>query len=196
MIDEKSYQILCQKVADQDNSCIPVLYDHYGSALYGVIYRMVNNQEIASELLQDTFVKIWQKGNQYDSDKGRLYTWMMKIAKNGALNHLSSKSHQQSKKIQSDDNLVYLHDTRGLDKKIESLDVVESLDKLDQKYKSIMKLIYLNGYTQQEISDEFDIPLGTVKSRVKIALRELKKIYEFKMTKVVIYFLILNSIVI
>ncbi len=193
MLDELSYKSLCQQVMDHDPQCIHMLYDNYGGALYGVIYRIVNDESVSVELLQDVFVKIWNKGSQFDSEKGRLYTWMMRIARNTALNYMASKAHKKKDLIQSDSNLVYLTDTGGFNTQVDSMDILEVMKRLDDKYQSIVKLIYLEGYTQKEVSDQLRIPIGTVKSRVRIALREMRKIYEFRLTRVVSLLLIFLS---
>lgn len=196
MLTDEKYQLLCQQVRNRDTSCIEELYDIYGNALYGVIIRIVKSEQIASEILQDTFMKVWQRGQSYDPKLGRLYTWMMRIARNGAINYLQSKASKKAKNIQSDNNLVYLSDENRSAKMIEIFDMRGAVQKLDPKYQSVIDLIYFQGYTQKEASDELAIPLGTVKSRVKISLRELKNIFEFRMsslTGIVILILTLSA---
>jgi len=173
------YKRLCRQLQQRQESCIGQLYDAYGGALYGVIFRIVGDEGAAVELLQDTFTKVWDKGHTYDPLQGRLYTWMMRIARNAALNHVQSKSVRNRKKIQGDDNLVYLDDQSRGANKMEACDLKGAVSGLETKYQQVIELIYYQGYTHQEVSDELDLPLGTVKSRIKIALRELKKVYEY-----------------
>ena len=70
---------------------IEILYDNYSAALYGVIHRIIQNDEIAEDVLQETFLKIWNNFGQYDSVKGRLFSWMINIARNGAIDKIRSK---------------------------------------------------------------------------------------------------------
>lgn len=185
MLTEEKYQRLCHQVRTNDSTCIEELYDLYADALYGIIIRIVKTDEVANELLQDTFMKVWQRGQSYDPKLGRLYTWMMRIARNGAINHINSKSSRQAKNIQSDDNLVYLSDNYQSVKKLENFDMKGAVNRLELKYRSIVDLIYFQGYTQKEVSDQLNLPLGTVKSRIKIALRELKKFCDYRMSSAV-----------
>ena len=181
MLSEQAYQRICIQLRARDQACIPLIYDHYGNALYGIIYRIVGREEDAAEILQDTFVKIWENGASYDSEKGRLFTWMVTIARNLAINRRNSRGFRQQTDVQTEEKLVYLSDkARGTVP--ETLDVKGMLQKIDEKYRTVISLLYLQGYTQREVSDRLKIPLGTVKSRVKIGLRELKKWYDFDTT--------------
>jgi RNA polymerase sigma-70 factor (ECF subfamily) len=181
MLSEQAYQRICNQLRARDQACIPLIYDHYGNALYGIIYRIVGREEDAAEILQDTFVKIWENGASYDSEKGRLFTWMVTIARNLAINRRNSRGFRQQTDVQTEEKLVYLSDkARGTVP--ETLDVKGMLQKIDEKYRTVISLLYLQGYTQREVSDRLKIPLGTVKSRVKIGLRELKKWYDFDTT--------------
>ncbi len=181
MISKQAYQRICDQLQARDQACIPLIYDHYGDALYGIIYRIVGREEDAAEVLQDTFVKIWKNGATYDPERGRLFTWMINIARNLAINQRNSKSFRQQTNIQTDEKLVYLSD-KSRETVPETLDVKGMLQKIDEKYRTVISLLYLQGYTQQEVSDRLQIPLGTVKSRVKIGLRELRKWYDFDTT--------------
>ncbi|MEM6394738.1 MAG: RNA polymerase sigma factor [Bacteroidota bacterium] len=181
MLSKLAYQRICDQLQARDQRCIPLIYDHYGDALYGIIYRIVGREEDAAEVLQDTFVKIWKNGATYDPEKGRLFTWMVNIARNLAINKRNSKGYRQQTDIQTDEKLVYIPD-ESRETVPEALDVNGMLQKIDEKYRTVISLLYLQGYTQQEVSDHLRIPLGTVKSRVKIGLRELRKWYDFDTT--------------
>ncbi|MEO0627450.1 MAG: sigma-70 family RNA polymerase sigma factor [Bacteroidota bacterium] len=181
MLSKQAYQRICDQLQARDQACIPLIYDNYGDALYGIIYRIVGREEDAAEILQDTFVKIWKNGATYDPERGRLFTWMVNIARNLAINRRNSKGFRQQTDVQTDEKLVYLSDeSRGTVP--ETVDVKGMLQKIDKKYQTVISLLYLQGYTQQEVSDRLQIPLGTVKSRVKIGLRELRKWYDFDTT--------------
>lgn len=193
MLDEKKYREICRRLAQRDPQCISDIYDAYADALYGVIFRIVKDEGIAADILQETFTKIWEKGNTYNPRVGRLFTWMMRIARNNSLNYLSSKQAKKSQKIQSDENLVYLNDASRSAAQIESFDVKGVLLQLENKYSKVIQLIYFEGYTQQEVSDHLNLPLGTVKSRVKIGLRELKKIYEYRFSNILVSSILLIS---
>lgn len=175
-----------------DHTSYGKVYDAYSGALYGVILRMVRDESVASELLQDAFLKIWINRERYDPGKGRLYTWMNRIAKNLALNYLDSKAFKNQSKIQEIDKSVFtVVEPRGL--LVDTLDMKSKLMLLKDKHRNVLDLAYFQGYTQQEISDELSMPLGSVKSCIKIAIRDLRKIYFEKIevySKATISFLI------
>lgn len=160
----------------QDKAAISVLYDRYAATLNGVIFRIVHSEELAEDVLQETFIKIWKKGASYDSSKGTLFTWMLNIARNTAIDKTRSANFRNKGKIQELDTHVYGIGTESINP--DHIGVKDMLDRLDPKYKEILELVYFQGYTQKEIEEELNIPLGTVKSRVRIGLRELRTIFE------------------
>ena len=171
--------ILVDLFQQDREKAIPLIYDKYSAALYGIILRIIKEEELAQEVLQDTFVRIWNKSSYYNPQKGRLFTWMMNIARNIAINTLNSKAVKDKSRIQGLDNNVY-NIKSSYNTKEEVVDICDILQRLDQKYKTIIELAYFEGFTQKEISEKLDIPLGTVKSSVKIAMRKLKSIYTGK----------------
>ncbi|MEL6390936.1 MAG: sigma-70 family RNA polymerase sigma factor [Bacteroidota bacterium] len=163
----------------KDRSCIVDLYDDYGSALYGVIRRIVTREEVAKEVLQDTFLKIWQRGDTYDPNQGRLFTWMMRIARNTALNRIDSKAYRQMLLRDSDETSEIQTSLSSSTTHAENTDLPEHIGRLETKYEEVIRLIYLQGYTHKEVSDHLGLPLGTVKSRVKGGLRRLREVYSY-----------------
>ena len=177
MINDQKYLRLIKNLQNGDQQALGEIYDNYGDALYGQILRIVGSEEVASEILQDTFTKVWTHRLSYDRRQGRLYTWMMRIARNASLNYLESKHGRRRYDIQSDNDLVYIGDDM-LVKRMESLDLRGAVNDLNPKYREVIDLIYYQGYTHVEVSEELGLPLGTVKSRIKIGVRELKKLYQ------------------
>ena len=151
------------------------LYDHYSGALYGIILRIVQSKEYTEEVIQDVFVKIWNSIHQYDSSKGRFYTWMINIARNTAIDYLKSKGFQNELKNQSLPDFVYntaeLSTTNNTSDYIGFNNVLEGLEADKQE---LINLAYYQGYTQHEISEKLKIPLGTVKTKMRNALMKLK----------------------
>ncbi|MBT8206338.1 MAG: RNA polymerase sigma factor [Eudoraea sp.] len=166
---------IVELLGEQNEKAISLLYEHYGDTLYGVAFKVVKDEELAQDVLQESFVKIWKKGDSYDSTKAKLFTWLFRITRNTAIDKLRSLSTKSEKEIQIDVSNVY---NLGVDKiKPEFMDVREHLEKIEPKYQIVLDALFFQGMTQQEASDELDIPLGTIKSRLKIGLRELRKIY-------------------
>jgi RNA polymerase sigma-70 factor (ECF subfamily) len=158
-----------------DKTALNLLYANYADSLYGVILKVTNNEELAQDALQETFVKVWKNAKKYDSKKAKLFTWLYRIAKNTAIDKLRSFNNRFEKEVQIDKYNVYILPTSNLNQDV--LDLREHVARLDDKYQIVLRALFFEGMTQQEASEELDIPLGTIKSRLKIGLRELKKVY-------------------
>ena len=159
-----------------DKTALNLLYANYADSLYGVILKVTNNEELAQDALQETFVKVWKNAKKYDSKKAKLFTWLYRIAKNTAIDKLRSFNNRFEKEVQIDKSNVYILPTSNLNQDV--LDLREHVARLDDKYQIVLRALFFEGMTQQEASEELDIPLGTIKSRLKIGLRELKKVYD------------------
>ena len=175
-IEEKELILLLQK---QDKAALEYLYDHYSAALYGVILRIVRKEEIAEEVMQDAFCKIWKNIASYDPEKGRLFTWMLNIARNLAIDKTRSKEVRKEQKSDQLENNVNKVDSKNFDEFApEAIGVRELLDKLNPDQRKVVDLLYFQGYTQSEVAEEHQIPLGTIKTRLRAALKNLRKIVQ------------------
>ena len=173
-IAESELIALIKKEPDKGMS---LLYDNYSPTLLGIIIKVVDEQELAEDILQEVFVKIWKNIGSYDDSKGKLFTWMLNIARNTAIDHLRSKAHQKSEKIQSINNSVYrLNKTYNVSNNIDTIGLKAFVEQLKPEHQSIIDMLYFKGYTQSEVAEELGIPLGTVKTRVKTAIVQLRKI--------------------
>jgi len=166
---------IVELLQERNDKAISLLYEHYGDTLYGVAFKVVRDEELAQDVLQESFVKIWKKSDSYDSGKAKLFTWLFRITRNTAIDKLRSVNTKSDKEIQIDVSDVYNLGVNGINP--EAIDVKENLGKIESKYQIVLDALFFQGMTQQEASDELNIPLGTIKSRLKIGLRELKKIY-------------------
>lgn len=151
------------------------LYDRYAKNLYLIILKIVKSEEEAENLLQDCFVKIWRSIELYDSSVSRLYTWLIVIARNIAIDFCRSSYFSKKSKIQSDDYLVFKESLNSEMLKLDYLGLDKVVDGLDLVHRKLIELQYYLGYTQQEVSEELQIPLGTVKSRTRTALKILRE---------------------
>lgn len=158
-----------------DKKAIQLLYENYADALYGVIKKIITDEDTAQDVLQESFVKIWRYSKKYDASKAKLFTWLYRIAYNTAIDKVRSLKNKNNSEIQIEVSSVYKITSNELNQDV--LDIKEHLNTLDDKYKVVLYALFFEGMTQQEASEELDIPLGTIKSRLKIGLRELKKVY-------------------
>lgn len=157
----------------KDELAFGYLYDHYCGALYSVIKQIVGDAEVSNDVLQETFVNIWRKIDLYDESKGRLFTWMLNIARNAAIDKTRSKSFQQANKIQpimDGDGANHPSVRMGVD----DFGLKKVLQKLKEEQRLLVDLSYFQGYTHEQISKALHIPLGTVKTRIRSALTQLR----------------------
>ena len=162
----------------KDKNGADALYDMYSSSLYGVIYRIIQHEEIAEDVLQETFVKIWNSCASYDAVKGRLFTWMVNIARNLAIDKTRSKDYRNHSKTEDIENIVFSVD-KGYTTSInpETLGLKDLVNKLKPEQKIILDLVYFRGFTHAEAAEELNVPLGTVKTRLRNAIITLRKVF-------------------
>jgi RNA polymerase sigma factor (sigma-70 family) len=159
----------------KDRSALEYLYDHYSNAIYGVIYRILKKEELAEEVLQDVFIKIWDKFESYDPAKGKLFTWMLNIARNQAIDKSRSKEISKDQKTSGLENFVNRIDTEEyIEQKVDGIGVKDILNVLPEEQKFVVEYLYFQGYSQSELAEEFNIPLGTVKTRLRLAMQHLR----------------------
>jgi RNA polymerase sigma factor (sigma-70 family) len=153
------------------------LYDNYSGSLYGVVSRIIQKEEVAEEVLQDAFLKIWDKIDNYDPAKGRLFTWMLNLTRNLAIDKTRSKEITKEGKTKGIDNLVNAIDRREyVEQGVNSIGVKGILSGLPEEQKFVVDYLYFKGYSQSELAEEFNIPLGTVKTRLRLAMKQLRSI--------------------
>ena len=161
-----------------NNQAFAYLYDNYSNALYGIISQIVPDRESANDVLQEVFVNIWRKIDTYDDSKGRLFTWMLNIARNAAIDKLRSKSYRNDLKNLSVSDDVSILSTDVVQNQADNIGLRKLLDKLKKEHKEVLELSYFQGYTHDEISKGLNIPLGTVKTRIRSALSQLRSMMD------------------
>lgn len=180
-IQNLSEETLIDLLKKRDRRAYNYLYDNYAGALYGVIIRIVLHKNYADEVIQDVFVKIWKYVESFNQDKGRLYTWMINIARNASLDYLKSKGVQNEQKNQSFPDIVnkkesHIFASNDQAEKSDYIGFGSVLEQLKPEWKDLIVMAYYQGYSQQEIADRLEIPLGTVKTRVRSALIHLREL--------------------
>jgi RNA polymerase sigma-70 factor (ECF subfamily) len=155
---------------------ITLLYEHYSPALYNIILRIVQSEEIAEETLQDSYLKIWDNFSKYDASKGRLFTWMVRICRNLAIDKVRSSQFKKGNRTESIPDSVYNSDSLSEELNTSDPGLRKVVSKLDDKTRVLIELLYFKDYTQREVSDALDIPLGTVKSRSRKAIQVLRQV--------------------
>jgi len=167
---------LVRALSNREKIAVEALYDMYSASLFGVISRIVLDEATAEDVLQETFVKIWHSFSSYNTEKGRLFTWMVNIARNLSIDKIRSKDFKnQNKNQELENNVTFIDEQRNTVYKPELLGIKDLVETLKPDQKSIVDLIYFKGYTHVEASEELDVPLGTVKTRLRMAIQQLRK---------------------
>ncbi len=176
---EKKLEAIEKRITElmkaKDKEAISLLYDHYSDALYGIVIRIVKEEAIARDIMQESFIKVWRNIDRYDPKKARLFTWLLRIFRNSAIDQLRKMQNSKDHKIQISSRNV--GKSKYLEMNPETLDLAFHLNKIDVKFRRVLEKIYMEGFTQCETSEALEIPLGTVKSRVRLGLAALRKIY-------------------
>jgi len=169
-----SEQELVALLKEQNNDAFNYLYDHYSGALFTIINQIVPDKDTASDVLQEVFVNVWRKMGTYDETKGRLFTWMLNIARNAAIDKVRSKGYRDNQRTQP----IAEGENAGMS--ISSNPVVNDvglkkvLTTLNEEYRKLIDLSYFQGFTHEEIAKMLGIPLGTVKTRIRTAISQLR----------------------
>lgn len=162
-------------ILKKDDRAFTLLYDMYSKSLFSVISNLVSDREEAEDVLQESFVKIWKNIETYNDSKGRLYTWMLNITRNTAIDKLRSKGFNNKQKNLSSDNFVHLlDDSNKMTNRIDTIGIQEFVKKLKPKCIQLLDLLFFKGFTQQEASEELEIPLGTVKTQNRNCINDLR----------------------
>lgn len=168
---------MVEKLQKSDQQAFAVLYDNYSRALLGVIKKVISDDDIAEDVLQDAFVKIWNNRGSYDAAKGRLYTWMLNITRNASIDYLRSKQNKFDERIQRGEITVHeVNRSNNVEINIDRIGIKSIVDTLKEDQRKLIDMAYFDGYTQEEISERLNIPLGTVKTRIRAALIVLRKL--------------------
>lgn len=178
-----SEAVLIEKLSLRDQQAFHWLYDQYSPALFGVIRKIVHDEEHARDLLQDSFVKVWNNLDAYDASKGRLFTWLLNVARNTAIDSLraakASSRPNPANAIHTDADNVFIIDSQHQTDpaNIEHIGMKEMVGQLRPERKLLIDLVYFGGYTHEEAAEALNLPLGTVKTRIRSALQELKQYF-------------------
>ncbi len=174
---QQEYHIV-QLLHNNDAQAIDLIYEKYADSLFGVIQKIIPNAQDAEDVLQTSLVKIWKNGNTYDASKGRLFTWMLNICRNSALDKVKSKATKNEKSNRDIDIATnYIDSKQNANLNIETLDIKKQVNQLPADQKALIDLMYFKGHTQAEIAEIVDIPLGTVKTKLRSAILTLRTIF-------------------
>ncbi|SEA10391.1 RNA polymerase sigma factor [Pedobacter hartonius] len=166
---------LVKALKNHDEYAMDILYHMYSRALLRVIYSIVKQPRLAEDLSQETFIKIWESAESYDSSKGRLFTWMLNIARNTSIDVLRSKDYRNQKRwSELDESRSNIDLQRPVHFNPDTIGVRQLVYQLKPEFHSLLEMTYYQGYFHTETADALNMPLGTVKTRLRNAIIELR----------------------
>jgi RNA polymerase sigma-70 factor, ECF subfamily len=170
---------LVRRLKSREPQAMADLYDRYGRMIYALIYRMVRNEGAAEDLVQETFLRIWNRVQAFDQDKGSLGPWVLTVARNRAIDYIRSVDGRMAQSAFEIEKLEHPTLFRNLENEMLNLDRVKLLrgafDKLTPNQRVVIELAYYEGLSQTEMAERMKQPLGTVKTWVRTALKALRE---------------------
>lgn len=184
--DETAYsglddEELMQRLAYRDLVAFRALYDRYGNLVYSAALRVVRDAQIAEDMVQEIFLRIWRKPESYVAQRGRFVTWLTSVTRNRAVDEVRSRGRrfrhetaspeEQERELPSSEQddpalTAELSDQRRL--------ILAALKQIPPEQREIIELAYFGGLTQQEIAERLSQPLGTVKTRIRLGMQKLR----------------------
>jgi len=181
-VEEMSDDILIQAIASGQSWAIDVLYQRYSGMLYSLAYRMVADHQVAEDLLQESFVAVWRRATSYSAQSGAVHNWLSSIVHHRAIDYLRTIRRRASLKSVTLDEVEMISTTSDVWEEVwqsvQSEQVRESLMRLPPEQRLVIELAYFQGWTHAEIAAGCQLPLGTVKARMRLGLVRLKRILE------------------
>ncbi len=176
--------ILIRLVAHAKTEALSVLYDRYYRLVFGVALNVVHDRALAEEITQDVFLRVWENATTYKEDLVKVKTWLLKIARNRAIDVL--RSYRSRPERHAVDWAVLtpqeMHNTdnpqKAAELTLEKERIHAAIAQLPEAQKRALTLAYFQGYTHQEVAQQLDEPLGTVKTRIRRAMLKLRKLLQ------------------
>lgn len=169
-----------RRVSQQDQNALADLYARYGGPVYSLALRILENTTLAEEVTQDIFLKVWHQSEQWDPDKGRLSSWLLTITRHTSIDRLRKERRQPNLTLTALDDMPHLASTRGLidDPLWQDGRTLRSLlRQLPPEQVQVIELAFFWGMTHSEMAETLNLPLGTVKTRVRLGLQKLKSLW-------------------
>jgi len=168
------------RMRSNDQAALEEIYDRYERLVYSFAYRMTQNGQMAEDTVQEVFIKLWKEHAPYTEDKGKFSSWLLTMTRNTSLDALRKKGKQQEVGLLNKDAeqmKAPIHEMpeQMLEWKEKGTVLRKAIFRLKIDQRTIVELFYFHGLSQESISTRLDIPLGTVKSRIRLALQHLRK---------------------
>ncbi len=183
-IDQLSDEVLMSVLAGGGAWAIEPLYQRYSRVLYSLAYRMVSDQQVAEDLLQEAFVSVWRRASSYSPQAGAVRSWLVSIMHHRTIDYLRAVRTRASTRempwedVEFDDRIAVPDAWEETWRSVKSDTVREALMHLPTEQRMVIELAYFQGWTHAEIAEGCQLPLGTVKARIRLGLIRLKRVLE------------------
>src|SRR5437764_3461493 len=182
--DELSDEALINAIAEGAEWAMELLYERYNRVLYSLAYRMVTDHQVAEDLLQDAFLSVWRRATSYSSQSGAVRSWLVSIVHHRTIDYLRSVRRRSILKeatweeVEQDERTAFPDVWDEAWRSVQSAQVRAALKNIPTEQRMVIELAYFSGWTHSEIAEGCQIPLGTVKARMRLGLSHLKRILE------------------
>ena len=160
-----------------DGQAFALLYDRHSDAAFSLAYRMMGERRASEDLTQDAFLKVWRAASSYRADRGSVRTWILSIVHNRGIDQIRSQASRRRTQDKIEASAPRSQPSEAFAETLRNSQrdqVREALDTLPPEQLKILELAYFSGYTHVEISDLLDLPLGTVKGRMRLGLKKIR----------------------
>jgi len=176
--DDSADSQIIERLHKRDPEGLAAAYDRYGRTAYALFVRITHDRAVAEDLVQELFLRLWNRSREFDANKGALGVWLLSIARNMAIDYVRSAQSRFSSRLRSMehvDALCFSHNPTARESRIHDVRTIrEAFSTLSAGEKRVMELAYFEGFSQSEIAELIHEPLGTVKSRMRAALERLR----------------------
>lgn len=175
----ESDEALLAAVQRRDERAIAALYDRYGGLAFGLAYRILDDRGAAEDVVQDAFMSVWRRAVSFQLDRGSVRTWLLSIVHHRAIDRLrgAAGKTRRDEPLDEIDRIAQVDDPwREVSIRVQGDVLKRGLATLPEAQRQTIELAYFGGYTQQEIATAMDVPVGTVKGRMRIGLQKLREL--------------------
>ncbi len=179
-MDAQDDNALVQLVANGESAALAELYDRYGRFAYGLAYRVLGDGSAAEEVVQDAFMQVWRKASTFDPAKGAgLRAWLLTIVHNRAIDVVRKRKNQAGREVELDPNAPFIGASDPAVEVLAQLDQREirsAMETLPNEQRQAIEMAFFEGLTHREIAERHDLPLGTVKGRLRLGLHKMYEV--------------------
>src|SRR5215217_5635272 len=172
---------LISMVETADAEAFATLYDRHSRAAFSLAYRMMGERQASEDLAQDAFLKVWRSASSYRAERGSVRTWILSIVHNRGIDQIRSQASRRRRQEEMEASAPRSQPSEAFAetwRNSQREQVREALNTLPPEQLKILELAYFSGYTHMEISNLLDLPLGTVKGRMRLGLKKIRDYFE------------------